>query len=67
MHTSYTQFYSTVFCLLYMFLTNLVVHQEHGIIYCITQFGTVGTIVLTTRLYRLYLQHDFTVLLMMNG
>ena len=31
-----------------MFRTNLVVrHQEHGIIYCITQFGTVGTIVLS--------------------
>ena len=29
-----------------MFRTNLVVHhQEHGIIYCITQFGTIGTIV----------------------
>ena len=26
---------------------NLVVHhREHGIIYCITQFGTIGTIVL---------------------
>jgi hypothetical protein len=37
-------FYSTVFCLLCMFRRNLVVHhQEHGIIYCITQFGTVGT------------------------
>ena len=29
-----------------MFRTNLVDHhQEHGIIYCITQFGTIGTIV----------------------
>ena len=29
-----------------MFRKNLVVHhQEHGIIYCITQFGTIGTIV----------------------
>ena len=28
-----------------MFRTNLVVHhQEHIIIYCITQFGTIGTI-----------------------
>ena len=28
-----------------MFRTNLVVyHQEHIIIYCITQFGTVGTL-----------------------
>ena len=45
---SYNQFYSTVFFLLYMFRTNLVVHhQEHGIIYCITQFGTIGTIVLS--------------------
>ena len=47
MHNSYNQFfYSTAFCLLYVFRTNLVVHhQEHGIIYCITQFGTIGTIV----------------------
>ena len=39
MHNSYIQFfYSTVFHLLYMFPTNLVVHhQEHGTIYCITQ------------------------------
>ena len=43
---SYNKFYSTVFCLRYMFRTNLVVHhQQHGIIYCITQFGTIGTIV----------------------
>ena len=29
-----------------MFRKNLVVHQqEHGRIYCITQFGTIGTIV----------------------
>ena len=42
MHNSYNQIYSTVFCLLYMFRTNLVVHhQQHGIIYCITQFGTI--------------------------
>ena len=42
MHSSYNRFYSAVFCLLYMFRTNLVVHhQEHGIIYCITQFGTI--------------------------
>ena len=46
MHNSYNQFYSTVFCLLCMFRTNLVVHrQEHGIIYCITQHN--GTIVLS--------------------
>ena len=47
MHNSYNQFYSTVFCLLYMFRTNLAVHhQEHGIIYCVIQFGTIGTIML---------------------
>ena len=46
MHNSYNQFYSTVFCLLYMFRTNLVVHhQEHDVTYCVTQFGTIGTIV----------------------
>ena len=29
-----------------MFRMNLVVHHyEHGVIYCITQFGTIGTIV----------------------
>ena len=58
MHNYYNQlfFYSTVFCLLYMFRTNLVFHhQEHRIIYCITQFGTIGTIVqVPARLYRLY-------------
>ena len=44
-HNSYNQFYSTVFGLLYMFRTNLVVHhQEHKIMYCITQFGTIGTL-----------------------
>ena len=33
-------FYSTVFCLLYVFRTNLFVHhQEHSIIYCITQYN----------------------------
>ena len=42
MHNSYKQFYSVVFCLLYMFRTKLVVHpQEHGVIYCITLFGTI--------------------------
>ena len=41
------QFYSKIVCLLHMFRTNLVVHhQEHNIIYCITQFCTIGTIVL---------------------
>ena len=40
MHNSYNQLYSTVFCLLYMFRTNLVVHQqEHGIIYCTTHYN----------------------------
>ena len=44
-------FYSTVFCLLNMFRTNLVVHyQEHGIMYCVIQFGTIGTVVLAARL-----------------
>ena len=70
MHNSYNQFYSTVFRLLYMFRTNLVVHhQEHSIIYCITQFGTIGTIVLTAQLYRLYCVRNtvyYAVLLMMN-
>ena len=66
MHSSYNVFFiPQFFCLLYMFRTNLVVHhQEHSIIYCITQFGTIGTIVqaslaaaansLIERLYRLY-------------
>jgi predicted polyphosphate/ATP-dependent NAD kinase len=47
MHNSYNQFlFHSFFCLLYMFRTNRVVHhQQHGIIYCITQFGTIGTIV----------------------
>ena len=40
MHNSYNQSYSTGCSLLYMFRTNLVVHhQEHGIIYCITQYS----------------------------
>ena len=40
LHNSYNQFYSTVFCLLYMFRTDLVVHHhEHGIIYYITQYN----------------------------
>ena len=39
MHNSYNQFYNPFFCLLYMFRTNLVTHhEEHGIIYCITQY-----------------------------
>ena len=42
MHNYYNQFYSTVFCLLYMFRTNLFVHQhKHKIMYCITHFGTI--------------------------
>ena len=36
MHNSYDEFYATVFCLLSVFRTNLVVHhQEHSIIYCV--------------------------------
>jgi hypothetical protein len=60
LHNSYNQFYSTVFCLLYMFRTNLVFHhQKHGVIYCVTQFVTIGTIVQANldspaRLYRLH-------------
>ena len=41
MHNSYNEllFYS-FFCLLYMFRTNIVVHhQQHGIMYCITQYN----------------------------
>ena len=59
-HSSYGQFLFHSFCLLYMFRTDLLFHhQKHGIIYCITQFGTIGTIVQTSldspaRLYRLY-------------
>ena len=67
--------YSTVFRLLYMFRTIIVAHhQEHSIIYCITQFGTIGTIVLAildspARLYRLYCVCNtvyYAVLLMMK-
>ena len=61
MHSSYNQlFIPQFFCLLYMFRKNLVVHhQQHTIIYCITQFGTVCTIVQASldspaRLYQLY-------------
>ena len=55
MHNSYNHFLFHSFCLLYMFRTNLIVHhQEHGIIYCITQFGTIGTIVLTAQHNILY-------------
>ena len=40
MHNSYNQFLFHSFCLFYMFRTNVVVHrQEHGIIYCITQYS----------------------------
>ena len=49
-HNSCNQFlfHSFFLCVLYMFRKNLVVHhQERGIIYCITQFGTIGTIVLS--------------------
>ena len=57
MHNSYEQFfYSTVFCLLYMLRTNLVVHhQEHGIIHCITQYNWYNCAGDSPeRLYRLY-------------
>ena len=72
MHNCYNNFYSTVFCLLYMFRTNLVVHhQEHSIIYCITQFGTIRTIVQaildsSARLYCVCNTVYYAVLLMMN-
>ena len=60
MHNSYNQFLFHSFCLLYMFRTNLVVrHQEHSIIYCITQFGSIGIIVLCNTVY-------YAVLLTMN-
>jgi hypothetical protein len=70
MHNSYNQFYSTVFCLLYMFRTNLVVHhQDYGIIYCITQYNqynraysTIVPIVLIVLCNTVY----NAVLLMMN-
>ena len=40
MHNSHNQFLFHSFCLFCMFRTNLVVHhQEHGIIYCITQYN----------------------------
>ena len=44
MHISYNQFvFHSFFCLLYMFRKNLVVHhQEHGVIYCITQYNRGG-------------------------
>ena len=46
MHNSYNRFLFHSFYQLYMFRTNLVVHhQKHCIIYCIIQFGTIGTIV----------------------
>ena len=54
MHKFYNQILFHSFCLLYMFRKNLVGHhQEHSIIYCITQFGTIDTIY-------------YAVLLMMN-
>ena len=60
-----------------MFRTNLVAHhQQHTIIYCITQFGTIGTIVQVSldslaRLYRFYcvcntVYKYYAVILMMN-
>ena len=46
MHSFYNQFlFHGFFCLLYMFRKKLIVHhQEHSIIYCITQFGTIAKI-----------------------
>ena len=42
MHSSYDQFLFHSFCLLSMLWMNLIIHyQEHGIIYCITQSGTI--------------------------
>ena len=67
MHNSYNEFYSTVLCLLYTFRTNAVVHhQEHSIIYCITQFGTIGTILqpsvlMTNKMHNSYNQFYSTV------
>ena len=53
-----------------MFRTSLVVHhQKHGIIYCITQFGTIGTIQLTIVPIVLIVLCNtvyYAVLLMMN-
>ena len=50
-----------------MFRTNLVVyHQEHRIIYCITQFGTIGTIVQAIVPIVLHNTVYYAVLLMMN-
>ena len=64
MHNSYNQFlFHIIFRLLYMFRKDLVVHhQQHGIIYRITQFGTIVQASLAdskqldspARLYRLY-------------
>ena len=61
MHNYYDEFFiPQFFCLLYMFRKNLVVHhQEHGIIYCITPFGTIVLIVLCNTIY-------YAVLLMMD-
>ena len=41
MHNSYNQFlFHSFFCLLYMFRKNLILHhQQHGVIYCITQYS----------------------------
>ena len=64
MYNYCNQFLAHVFiCLLYMFRTSLVVHhQEHGIKYCITQFGIIGTIVPIVLCNTAY----YAVLLMMN-
>ena len=57
MNNSCNQFLFHSVLLLYMFRTNLVVHhQENGIIYCITQFGTIvqTSLELPPQLYWLY-------------
>ena len=49
MHNIYNQLlFHSFFCLLYMFRTNLVVHhQEHGTIYCITEYNRYNRAVCT--------------------
>ena len=55
MHNSYKKFIPQ-FCLFYMFRKNPVVHhQEHGIIYCITQYN----VLMTNEMYNSYNQFLF--------
>jgi phage terminase small subunit len=54
MYSSYDKFLFHSFCLLYMFRRNLVVHhQEHGVIYCITQYNRYNryNLAYNTRIY----------------